>query len=618
MEKGKLSVQTENILPLIKKWLYSEKEIFLRELISNSLDAINKLKKISLTEEIRDPEDVEYAIDIKIDKENGIISIEDNGIGMSSEEIKKYITQIAFSGAEEFIKKYEESGDKSKAGIIGNFGLGFYSSFMISKRVEIDSLSYRTDETSASWASDGGEDFEIAEGTRTKRGTTIRMYVEDEEKEFLDENRIKGLVKKYCDFLSVPIRVEGNKANKEKPLWTRPPSEISKEEYLEFYKHLFPYQGDPLFHIHMNVDYPFQFQGILYFPRMAYEMDVTKNNVRIYCKQVFVTEEAQEIVPKFLTILKGVIDLPDLPLNVSRSYIQNEPQVKKIAQHIIKKVADKLSEEFKSNRNDYEKIWDDISSFVKYGMLNEEKFYDQAKDALIFEIARGIGDDTSRYVTLDEYQTANKLKTESKIYYATNVQNQAGPLRLIQKQGIDVILFTSLIDTHFLHFLETKNPDFKFVRVDAEISDSILDKDEDSKILDSSDKDIKERLIKIFEKVLPDESIQVRVEAFKSADLPAMILLPEQARRFNDMTAIINQSNPNFLSEHTLVVNIKNSLIKKIAQPSIVETEGETYTKQEKIARQVYFLARLAQGGVAPKEIDSYVEASFNFLDSFS
>ncbi|MDH5654927.1 MAG: molecular chaperone HtpG [Spirochaetia bacterium] len=618
MEKGKLSVQTENILPLIKKWLYSEKEIFLRELISNSFDAINKLKKITLSEEIRDAEDSEYSVEIKIDKDKGILSIEDNGLGMTAEEIKKFITQIAFSGAEEFIKKYEENADKSKAGIIGNFGLGFYSSFMISKRVEIDTLSYRPGETSAFWGSDGGEDFEISEGSRTKRGTTIRMFLEDEEKEFLDKNRISGLVRKYCDFLSVPIRVDGTQANKEKPLWTRNPSDILKEEYIAFYKHLFPYQGDPLFYVHMNVDYPFQLQGILYFPKLAFEMDVTKNNVRIYCKQVFVTEEAQDIVPQFLTILQGVIDLPELPLNVSRSYIQNEPQIKKIAQHIVKKVADRLNDEFRTGRKEFEKIWNDIAPFVKYGMLNDEKFYDQAKESLVFQVVTD-KDEDSKFATLAEYQAANKEKTDSKVYYTTDLQKQAGPLRLIKNQGIDVILMNSLIDTHFLHFIENKNQDTKFVRVDADITDRILDKEEESKIVDGDDNTAKERIFEIFRKVLPDESIKIQVEALKSEEIPAIILLPEEARRFNDMTAIMRQENVGFLSEHILVVNIKNSIIKKMAKPAIVsgdETSGPT--KEERIAKQIYFLARLAQGGVEPKEIDNYVAASFQFLDSFS
>jgi len=612
MEKGKLSVHTENILPIIKKWLYSEKEIFLRELVSNAFDAINKLKKISLTETIRDAEDGDYAIDITIDREGGALVIEDNGIGLSTEEIKKYITQIAFSGAEEFVKKYEESQDKTKAGIIGNFGLGFYSSFMVAKRVEIESLSYDPAASAAFWSSDGGEEFEIGEGKRTKRGTSIKLIVDDDEKELLELGKISELVRKYCDFLPVPIRIDGKQVNREKPLWTKMPSGISKEDYNEFYRYLFPYQGDPLFHIHINVDYPFQIQGILYFPKLAHEMDLNKSNVKIYCKQVFVTDEAQEIVPKFLTVLQGVIDLPDLPLNVSRSYIQNEPKIRKIAQHIIKKVADRLNEEFKARRDEYETIWNEIAPFVKYGMLNDDRFYEQAAPAMLFEADRE--GDGRKFYTIDEYLAENKDKTENRIYYTTDPQSQAGPMRILRKQEIDVLLLTSMIDTHFIQFLESKTSDYRFVRVDAEISDQMIDKEADSNIVDADSKSEKERLVELFKKALNNESIQIRVESLKTDDVPAIILLPEQMRRFADMTAYMSQKLPEFPKEHTLVLNIRNPVIKVLAKPGIIT--GDKKSKQEMAAEHIYFLARLLQGQLSPSEVEARVNDAFALLNA--
>ena len=606
MEKGKLSIHTENILPVIKKWLYSEKEIFLRELVSNAFDAIMKLKKISLSEEIHESENQDFKLEIKIDRENGILEFSDNGIGMSAEEIKKYITQIAFSGAEDFIKKYEQS--EGRGGIIGNFGLGFYSSFMVAKKVEIETRSYRPGEKAALWSGDGGEEYEIGESGRENRGTTIRLFLDDESKETLDRAKVSELVRKYCDFLPVPIHVDGAQVNRQNPLWSRPPASITKEEYNEFYRYLFPFQGDPLFYVHLNVDYPFRLQGILYFPRLAHELDINRSNVKIYCKQVFVTDEAQELIPKFLTALQGVVDLPDLPLNVSRSYIQNEPQIKKISAHIIKKVGDRLSEELKSDRAEYEKIWNEIAPFVKYGMLSDERFYDQAKDSLLFEVALA---EPKKFVTLDEYIQENKPKTGEKIYYASDLRSQSGPLGMLKNQGIQSLLLNTMIDTHFVHFLETKVKE-KFARVDAEISEHILDTTGDSILLDADGANRADRIGEIFKNALSNSKITVRAEALKDPGIPAMILLSEQTRRFSEMSAFMGREAPAFPEEHTLVVNIKNPLVQSIAKPHII-AEGST-GKSEKIARQVYFLARLAQGGVSPQEMEKYVSESYEFL----
>ncbi|MCB1316304.1 MAG: molecular chaperone HtpG [Leptospiraceae bacterium] len=617
MEKGRLSVQTENLLPIIKKWLYSEKEIFLRELVSNAFDAITKLKKVALTETIRDEANTDYAIDIKIDRENNQLIIEDNGVGLTQDEIKRYITQIAFSGAEDFIKKYEESRDKNKAGIIGNFGLGFYSSFMISEKVEIDSLSWNPEAEAAYWSSDGGEEYEIGAGQRTSRGTTIRLHVEPDSRDLLEAGRINELIRRFCDFMPVPIRVDGAQVNREKAPWSESPQSLKKDDYNELYRHLYPFQGDPLFYVHLNVDYPFQLQGILYFPHLAHEMDLNRSNVKIFCKQVFVTDEAQEIIPKYLTVLQGVIDLPDLPLNVSRSYLQNEPQIRKIAQHIIKKVADRLNEEFKNNRENYERMWADISPFIKYAMMNDEKFYEQANGSLIFEVLTD--GEQKKFVTIEDYLSQNKPKTGDKIYYVSDTRSQAGPLRLLQKQGIEVLQLTSMIDTHFMQWLESKGQDYHFTRVDAEISDHVVDKDAGSKILDAEGNDLSENLTGLFKKVIGNEQVTVRVEKFKDDHLPAMILLPEHMRRISEMSAMYDREGqlPRFPQQHTLVLNSGSELIRKLARPALITgTDGSAAdSKQDLIARQIYNLALLAQGGIGPGELPDFLDNSFSVLD---
>ncbi|MEQ9364377.1 MAG: molecular chaperone HtpG [Leptospirales bacterium] len=632
MEKGKLSVHTENILPIIKKWLYSEKEIFLRELVSNALDAINKVKKVALTEEIRDADDDEYAIDIRIDREQGELVIEDNGIGLTAEEIKKYIAQIAFSGAEEFVKQYEDSGDKNKAGIIGNFGLGFYSSFMVASRVEIDSLSYRPNAQAARWSSDGGEEYEIGEGTRTKRGTSIKLILEDEDKNLLDKASINDLVRKYCDFMPVAIRVDGTQTNRENPLWTKQPSALKKEDYVEFYRYLYPHQGDPLFYIHLNVDHPFHLQGILYFPRLAHEMELNQSEVKIYCKQVFVTGEAQDLIPKFLTVLQGVIDMPDLPLNVSRSYLQSDGQVRKIAAHIVKKVADRLIEENKKSPENYRDIWKDIAPFVKYGMLNDERFYEQAQSALLFQLAdtnsAGPVDAASEavtdsapaaqksFTTIEDYVAANKDKLDNKILYVSDLRTQAGPLKLLQQQGIQVLLMDSMIDSHFMQFLEMKFPDYKFARADAEVSDHIVDKDAGAGLTDADGKDLDARVTEVFKKAIGDEKVTIQVETLKDEALPALILLPEQMRRFSEMAAAMSggREAPQFPAEHTLLLNRKNPIIAALGAPTLI-TGDSGESKQELTAKHVYNLARLAQGGVGPDDLEGFLRGSYNLLN---
>ena len=612
-KKQKLSVQTEDLLPVIKKWLYSEKEIFLRELISNSFDAINKLKRIALTENIRDADDTEYAVDIFIDRDRKRLVIEDNGIGMTSDEIVKYIANIAFSGAHDFIKKYEESGNKDKAGIIGNFGLGFYSCFMVATKVEVESLSYREEEKPTLWSCGGGVEYEIGEGSRTKRGTKVTLTLNDDLiSEFLDKAKVTDLIRKFVDFLPIPVRVDGSEANRRNALWTKSPNSLKKEDYNEFYKYLYPYQGEPLFYIHLNVDYPFQLQGVLFFPRLRHEMDLNKGNVKIYCKQVFVSDGSQDLIPQYLTVLQGVIDIPNLPLNVSRSYLQNEPQIKKIASHIVKKVADRLKQEYRDNRQEYQKIWPELAPFVKYAMMNDERFYEQAEPALIFQVANSSGEDL-KFVTLEEHP-----KIDNKIYYVSDLKSQAGPLKILNKQEIPVLLLDSLIDNHFIQLLETKGKDYRFTRVDAEVSDQLLDKEESvTKLVASEGKDQKNELIELFKRSLNNDKITIRVEALKDNDIPAMILLPEYMRRYQEMSSIMSKGAKPFEDpvEHTLLLNSKNKVIDALAKPALIINTNQSLDKRSIIACQIYYLARLNQGNMTRADIDELSSACYKLLN---
>jgi len=616
LQKGKIGINTQNILPIIKKWLYSEKEIFIRELISNAFDAIEKLKRIMLNEDIYQSDQVEFYIEVKFDKEKGTLHFIDNGIGMTKDEVEKYIAQIAFSGAQEFAQKYLK--DQSSVDIIGHFGLGFYSSFMVADKVEIHTRSYQLDAEPVYWVSDGSDEYFIGQGERKDRGTEIILHLNEEAKnEFLDKITLQNLIRKYCDFLSIPIKLEGLQVNYQKPLWLKKPNEVSKEEYLSFYKYLFPLDDDPLFYIHLNTDYPFRLQGILYFPKLKHEMDLNQNYVKIFCKQIFVTDEAQEIIPKFLTALKGVLDLPELPLNVSRSYIQQDPEVKKIATHIVKKIADKLVEECKNNREHYEKIWKDIAPFVKYGMMEDSKFYENAKEALLFETIVEDNLDNRKFKTIQEYLEHNKTKTNNKIYYATDLKTQGPAIRLLLKQGIEIIYLDKLIDAHFSSFLEMQEHYVHFVRVDAEISDHAIEKE--SKIVDSDSKTLKDRVEDIFRKALNNTKIIVRAEHLKTDEIPAMILLPETYRRVSELAVLYGEKDKFTIPEHhTLLLNLKNPLIQKLGKPDIILTE-EQEIKPEKLelAKQIYHLARISQALVSPEEMQNYAKEIFQFIAKY-
>lgn len=603
VESGKISVQTENIFPIIKKWLYSEKDIFLRELISNSVDAITKLKKVSLTEEFEGGTD--YRIDLTFDKEARTLSIEDNGIGMTDEEIRKYINQIAFSGAEDFLKKYENN--ENKPGIIGHFGLGFYSSFMVSTKVTIETKSYKKDARAVMWESESGVEFKISTIEKPIRGTKITLSLDSDSGEYLDKWKLKDLVKKFCDFLQVPIYVDGEQANKQKALWSEQPSSVKQEDYKEFYNYLFPFSGEPHFQVHLNVDYPFRLQGILYFPKLTHELEASKNGIKLYCNHVFVSEEANELVPQFLSVLKGTIDIPDLPLNVSRSYLQTDPLIKKISSHIVKKVADKLVEEHKKDAEAFEKNWDDISLFVKFGMMNDEKFYEASSKILLFKSSNG------GHISLEDYWAKNKEKNDNKVFYAPESEANTSLMDLFKSQNLEAILVDSRIDTHFLQFLEGKNTEMKFQRVDSDIVDQVVDKEAKSEIVDSENKTESDRITDIFTSSLGREGLTIKVENLKSQDVPAVIILPEYMRRISEMNLGMNQDKSNLFKNHTLLLNAGSGLVKNIARTATLNPE-----KAKDLCKQIYDLALLSSRVMSETEIGSFVKKNYQLLEELT
>ncbi|WP_061218076.1 molecular chaperone HtpG [Leptospira weilii] len=600
--KGKISVETENIFPIIKKWLYSEKDIFIRELVSNSNDAITKLKKIAFSEEFEGGTD--YRIDLEFDQEKRILTIEDNGIGMSSEEIQKYINQIAFSSAEEFVKKFQ--GDGAKPEIIGHFGLGFYSCFMVSTKVIIETKSYKKGSTGVIWESESGTEFSLRSSDKTARGTKITLYLDGDSGEYLDQWKLKELIRKYCDFLPVPIYVKNEQANKQTPLWSEAPSSVTKEKYEEFYNYLFPFSGEPLFHVHLNVDYPFRLQGILYFPKLKHELDVNQSGIKLYCNHVFVSDDANDLVPKFLTVLKGTIDIPDLPLNVSRSYLQNDPLVKKISAHIVKKIADRLNEEFKKSEEEFRKNWDEISIFVKYGMLTDDKFYDAAKDLVFFKTSSG------EIVRLEDYWNKNKDRNNGKVFYASETSSVY--MDLLKSQGLEAILVDSRIDSHFIQFLESKNPDMKFQRADSELAAGVVDQEHSSSIVDSDNKTEADRIKEFFEKILKRDGLEIKAEPLKAEGVPAVVLLPEHLRRLSEMGAMGGQNPLDLLKNHTLVINTRSALVKNILGLS----KGIRSTKADKLARTVYDMALLSSKIFGEAEFSEYLKRTTETLEELS
>lgn len=623
MQTGKINVQTENIFPIIKKFLYSDHEIFLRELVSNAIDATRKLKTLSKLGEIQG--DIgDFKVEVILDKKAKTLTIRDKGIGMSADEIEKYITQIAFSGAEEFINKYKDKTDEAAA-IIGHFGLGFYSAFMVSKKVEIISLSYKEGAKPVRWECDGTPDYKMVTAKKKERGTDIVLHIADDSEEFLEESRISELLKKYCKFLPFEIKFgtrketkkEGDKdveveidniINNTTPAWTKKPVDLKTEEYNQFYHELYPMNfEDPLFHIHLNVDYPFNLTGILYFPRIKNTIELQKDRIQLYCNQVFVTDSVENIVPDFLALLQGVIDSPDIPLNVSRSYLQSDSNVKKISAHISKKVADKLEEIFKKDRTDFESKWADIKIFVQYGMLSDEKFYEKAYKFALLKNTQG------KHFTFDEYIEKIKIaqtdKNKRTVYlYTTNAEEQHSFIETATERGYDVLVFDHPIDSHFINKMETKLKDTSFVRVDADTIEKLIKKEDalPSKLSENEQK----QLQPVIESVLPKEKFTVMFESLSEKDAPMIITKPEFMRRMKDMSALggggmgFYGSMPEM---NNLVVNSNHPLISKILN----EKDAE---KQKQLTKQATDLAMLSQGLLKGEELTKFIKRSVDLI----
>ena len=657
-EHGNLSINSQNIFPIIKKWMYSDHDIFYRELVSNACDAITKLKKLSMIGEYEAPDDIEYKVEIKLSAKDKAIKIIDNGIGMTKEEVDEYINQIAFSGAEAFLEKYKDKANDDQ--IIGHFGLGFYSAFMVADQVTIDTLSFKDGAESVHWSCDGGTEYDISEGTKTTPGTEITLYLNEDSYEFANEYKAKEVLDKYCSFMPVPIFVtnedageqteeipeeevtekdtvldtfikdavteevekeDGTKETVEKvpakkmakivkrpvaindihPLWTKHPNECSDEDYKEFYRKVFHDYKEPLFWIHLNMDYPFNLKGILYFPKINTEYESIEGTIKLYNNQVFVADNIKEVIPEFLLLLKGVIDCPDLPLNVSRSALQNDGFVKKISDYITKKVADKLSGMCKTDKENYEKYWDDINPFIKFGCLKDEKFAEKMNDYIIFKNLDG------KYLTLKECLEENKEKHENTVFYVTDEVEQSQYINMFKNEGIDAVILTHNIDQPFITNMESKNENLKFKRIDADLSDSF--KEETSK---DELKDMTEKLSKTFKDALGKENLTVNVEKLKDASISSMITLSEESRRMQDMMKMYGMagmdSNMFGAEGQTLVLNANNDLVKYVAE----HADGEN-TKI--ICEQLYDLAMLSHAPLSPEQMTGFIARSNKIME---
>jgi molecular chaperone HtpG len=610
MQKGTIRVQTENIFPIIKKFLYSDHEIFLREIVSNAVDATQKLRTLSSIGEAKG-ELGELRIDVKIDKENKTLTISDKGIGMSAEEVDKYLNQVAFSGAEEFLKKYK---GQNEANIIGHFGLGFYSSFMVSDRVEVITKSFREDTPAVRWECDGSPDFTLEEVEKAERGTDIVLHINEESKEFLEGDRIKSILVKYCKFLPVPIFYEEEQINNTAPAWTKKPSELTTEDYQNFYKELYPYGEAPLFWIHLNVDYPFNLTGILYFPKIKQSYEIQKDKIQLYSNQVFVTDEVKDIVPEFLMLLHGVIDSPDIPLNVSRSYLQGDPNVKKINAHITRKVADKLDEIFNSDRPSFEEKWESLGLFVKYGMMTDDKFLDKATKFHIFE-ETATSSEKPKFFTLEEYRNeAGALQTNKEgklvVIYTTNPVQQDAYIQSAVSKGYKVVKAETLVDAAFINHMEMKWEKVHFTRVDADIADNLIDKQETSSTVLSSDEENK--LKELFNVNVSDLHVTVEVKGLSPETPPVVATRPEFMRRMKDMAAVSGQMGgfyANMPDEVTLTINGNHPIYQQILSE-------EQQDKQQKEVRNLADLALLSQGLLKGSALTAFINRSVELMSA--
>ena len=603
MQKGQIRVHTENIFPIIKKFLYSEHEIFLRELVSNAVDASQKLKTLASIGDVKG-EIGDMRIDVVIDKEDKTLNIIDRGVGMTAEEVDKYINQVAFSSAEDFLEKYKD------ANIIGHFGLGFYSAFMVSDKVEIYTKSYKEDAKAVYWSCDGSPEFELYEIDKDDRGTKIVLHLNEESKEFLEADRVRGILERFCRFQAVPIFFEDKQINNTNPIWVRKPSELTTEDYQNFYKELYPYGETPLFWIHLNVDYPFNLTGVLYFPKIKQSYEIQKDKIQLYSNQVFVTDEVKDIVPEFLMLLHGVIDSPDIPLNVSRSYLQGDPNVKKINSYITKKVADKLDEIFKTDRKSFEEKWESLGLFVKYGMITDDKFLEKANKFNLFEDADG-----SKFYTMEEYRNATETLQKNKegklvMLYTTDPVQQNSFIQAAKQKNYLVVKLETIVDAAFINNMEMKWNDVQFVRVDADITENLVDKAEKNDSVLS--KDEAEKLKDLFHIEIPDLHVSVEIKGLAPDSLPVIATRPEFMRRMKDMAMTggggMGSFYGNLPEEVTLTVNGNHPVYQKILK-------AENKEQQEKQARNLADLALLSQGLLKGNELTNFINRSVDIME---
>lgn len=606
MSKGTLEIHSENILPIIKKWLYSDHDVFVRELISNSCDAIQKLKLLGDRGEVEFKSE-EARIEVRVDKEKQTITFSDTGIGMDSDEVKRYIAQIAFSSAEEFVEKYKSNKEEDQ--IIGHFGLGFYSSYMVADRVEVDTLSYRQGAEPALWSCDGSREYELTRGTRTHCGTTITLHIGQEHHDYLEVAKLRQILQHYCSFLPYPIYLGEELINKQPPLWMKPIAECTKEDYLQFYRYLYPMDDEPLFWIHLNVDYPFHLQGILYFPKIHRHFDMEKQTVKLYCNRVFVADNCKDVLPEYLMMLRGVVDSPDIPLNVSRSYLQMDKTVRQLASHIAKKVSDSLLTLLRSDRERYIAIWEDVSTVVKLGALEDEKFYERVKEALLWKNTE------EEWTTVGDYLERQGGKTEGKVFYTTEASHFGPMVQLYRQKGIEVICASSPIDSYLLQFLE-KKLHLQCIRVDGALSDQLLDKEREKTLLDAQGRTESSKLAELVQNVLGDDHVEVQAKSLAADALPAFVLIDEQQRRMRDYMLRMGegQAMPSTLfGKHTLVLNTNNKLVN-----ALVELEIKDRELARQLMRQIYQLALLSQREMEPSALNSFVQQNLELLEQLT
>ena len=621
-EQGQIQIHTENIFPIIKKAVYSGHEVFLRELVSNGVDAISKRRMAAMAGDCSEGD--EGTIRITVDREAKTVTIADNGIGMTADEVKRYINQVAFSSAEDFLEKYKQEDDA----IIGHFGLGFYSSFMVAERVELVTRSARPDSEAVRWSCDGSPNFNIAPAERESAGTDVILHLMEDELEYLEPARIRTLINTYCDFMAVPVQLEGETINKREAPWRKSARDLKDQDYIDLYNYLYPFQGDPLLWVHLNTDYPYNLQGILFFPKQSGRADWEKGEIKLYCNQVFVSDSIKEVVPRYLLPLRGVIDSPDIPLNVSRSALQTDRRVRSIGSFVAKKVADRLRSLKQDDPSAYAEAWDSLAPFVKIGAMEDDKFADQVSELILFGTSAAAGTDdatdpvaanNSVYTTLAGYRSRLPSDNSTRILYSTDDVAQAGALNLWTAQGAEVLKLETVIDTQFIPWMEQRHDDLKFQRVDSELDESL--KDDDSELADQDGNTQSETLRTLIKEALANDKVTIQVQALKNEGAPpAMILLPEQMRRLNDMGALMEQRLPGLPDHHVLLVNRRHPLVEgllKLKSGSVLVGSAES-SPTERLSRDLavhlYDMARLGVGGLEPNELAGFQTRSASLM----